>query len=58
MKVIISDLMEGNTSYWYKAKEIYEVENYTTISYKVANEEHKGKNIYHGHCKPISERFN
>ena len=55
MKVQISDIMNEHTLYWYKAKEIYEVKEDTAISYRVAKGEHKGKMIYHGHCKILAK---
>lgn len=53
MKVRVSELLNGKGSYWYKGGEIYEVENYTAVSYKVSSGENKGKMIYHGHCHVI-----
>ena len=53
-KVEISPIMGEKNSYGYFAGEIYEVMDYTAISYKVvAPEDKAGWVIYHGHSRKI-----
>lgn len=51
-KVVVNDMMGEKNSYGYFAGEVYEVVDYSAISYKVISPNDKvGWQIYHGHCR-------
>lgn len=55
-EVVINSMLGTKNSYGYYAGEIYQVIDYTAVSYQVVSPKEKaGWQIYHAHCKKVQE---